>query len=297
MTSSAMPIFLLGAMRSGTTYFRNVLSANSQILSLGSELNRFWTAHGVPTGAVPSCAPLSEQDITTEAIENIRSYFERRYKTRNYPQHFCFRTYRKFRYKNETIFKSGEPFYLLNKSTHLLNKIPLVNSVFPDAKYIYLMRDIHSQCNSLFKHFNRTEKTGRFSLSYPQKDGHCWSYIEKQATDPESKNWNFTDLPAYWINLNKFALQALRQLPKSQVLIVNYTDVVKNLPDVLSTVADFLNLESINTLVSTNLINNQTSSPLTQWKNDLSKKQILDINQSIENNLTSFNFIEQNIDF
>ena len=172
-------LFLLGTMRSGTTYFRNVLSANNNFQVLGSELNDFWTKIGnAPCGVVTECPPRATQDATNEIKMAVRNAFFQQFNRRNHPVQLIRRGYRRIRYGNETLFKNGEPYFLLNKSTHLPNKLEYINEIFPDARFIYILRDIYSQSHSLARHFDVHIKKTPISIFLPDKPGHCAGIAE-----------------------------------------------------------------------------------------------------------------------
>ncbi len=291
MANIFTPLFLLGVMRSGTTYFRNVLASNAQIMSLGSELNRFWTMHGVPSGTVEVCAPLTASDCVATTIENVHNYFNQRYLSRNYPKALCYRAYRKLRYGNETLVKNGSPFYLLNKSTHFQNKIKFVDAVFPDAKFIFIVRDVYSQSYSLFKHFENDEKNGKYHACYPNQPGYCWSFYKKGKHNNPC-GWGLADLPRYWVEMNYLAMCDLNAVAKDRVLYIDYTDVVNDLPVVLDRVAAFLQTEQINKRVSSHLVNNQTTRPLLQWRDEFSADQTSIIKDFIAENKAKYNYIQ-----
>ncbi|NOY54034.1 MAG: hypothetical protein GXP58_10540 [Deltaproteobacteria bacterium] len=69
-------LFLLGVMRSGTIFFRNLFSANRRIQVVGSEMNRFWTEVGcVPCGTV-ACCPSGSASDAVEVCDRVRRAFD-----------------------------------------------------------------------------------------------------------------------------------------------------------------------------------------------------------------------------
>lgn len=283
-------------MRSGTTFFRNVISSNRNILSLGPELNNLWTNTGqAPCGLVPSNPPKTADDATDYIRMQVRTYFESHFNSKNTPKQIAYRAYRKIRFGNESIIKNGRPFYLLDKETQLLNKMPYLNEIFPDAKFIVLIRNIYSYTNSLKKHLERISRGKKFIVLSPESNEHGWRFIPIQQRStilPEEKNeYTFAEIPKYWINQNLLLLDFLREQDKSRILYIHYQDIIEELPNVLFRVGEFLCLPNINRRIRTNLVNNQTNDPLNQWKQDLTNEQIAQIEHIVKSNEQRYQFI------
>ena len=287
-------LFLLGVMRSGTTFFRNVLSANRFIQPLGSELNSFWTNVGdAPCGAVPLCLPRSEEDVTDEVAKRVFAYFDENYMRRNSPCRIIHRTYRRFRFGNGTILKGGAPFFILNKSTHLLNKIGYINALFPRAKFIFIVRDIFSHAYSLDRHFAKYTSKTPVSISLPEGPGYCWSFNPKKEGDHES--YRFSDIPRYWIEQQYTALKSLQKVDNGRVLYVKFEDVVGQLDQVVERVARFLGVTDLNHDICKKLVNNTTVDPLHQWQLEMPEFQLGEVRKVIDGFHEQYAFIEKQI--
>jgi hypothetical protein len=267
-------LFLLGAMRSGTTYFRNILSTNSNIQVLGSELNQFWTKTGkAPCGLVKNCPPMMDTDVTTEIETDVRHYFDQQYRMRNSPYKCLYRTYRRLRYGNESLIKSGNPYYLLNKSTHLLNKVPFIDRLFPEALYICIIRNPYAQAYSLYRHLMLLQETG-WSMSYPtQPTGSCWSF-RPCTTNTKPTPIMFHDIARYWVEQNTMLINALDNRAASRVIYIAYEDLVTKPNSTLDYLKDFLEMDRLNINFSRRPVNHFSHNPLNDWEKELTKEQI-----------------------
>lgn len=278
-------IFLLGVMRSGTTYLRNIIASNPNVLTFYGELNEFWTRYGgAPCGTTPKCPQMSSSDLNPEVKSYVHNYFLEFYNDRNRLIRLLHRAYRKARYTNETIVKKGQPFYIVNKSTHLVNKIPYIDAIFPEARYIFIIRDIFSQANSLKLHLERMLKTGKWLVNYPKDKGDCWSFqqtVNKKKPTGSSKI-DFNDIPRYWLDQNMMALRALSNLGRSRTLHVNYTDLVEDPKTTILKLEHFLGIKWFQKNISQKLVNNLSSDPLHEWRVRLLPDEISSI-QSIIN--------------
>ncbi|MFP3982438.1 MAG: sulfotransferase family protein [Desulfurivibrionaceae bacterium] len=288
-------LFLLGLMRSGTTFFRNVLSANNNIQVLGSELNKFWTEIGqAPCGTVPQCPVRIRDDATEEISSAVQKWFAQNYQNRNSLYNLTYRTYRLARYGNQTLLKYGDPYYLLNKSTHLNNKIAFVDRIFPEAKFIFIIRDIYSHSNSLYRHLLRMQRKG-YTIYPPDDKGSCWGFVpdrEKNTNDDISgnKTFSFEDVPAYWFQHNLIAIKVLAKLAQDRVFYIQFDDIVRDLPSILHRLGQFLHGE-LNQKTTRKLINNYTVDPLEEWKETLTERQMKAIDNMIETNRNDYEYI------
>ena len=240
--------FILATLRSGTTYFRNILASNQNILTFPRELNSFWTEYGqAPCGVSAQCPACKAEDLTDETRAVVQKFFYDSYKNRNSVSRLTYRTYRKFRYNNETVVKKGQPFYVLNKSTHLLNKISYVNSIFPESRFIFILRDIYSQCNSLKRHLAKMDKMGKWLIQYPSEPKECWRFIPINDTKTDKSanqtGYVFRDICRYWIEQNSTALRDLEKIPRDRKLFIKFSDITNNIEKVLSKVETFLEID------------------------------------------------------
>jgi hypothetical protein len=274
-------LFLLGAMRSGTTYFRNILSTNRNIQVLGSELNQFWTDTGkAPCGLVENCPPLMDTDVTTEIETDVRHYFNQQYRKRNSIYNYVYRSYRRLRYGNESLIKSGSPYYLLNKSTHLLNKIPYVDRIFPEALYICIIRNPYSQAYSLHRHLTQIQRSGWNANLPTEPTGSCWSFSRNSSTiKPE--DISFQELIRYWVDQNTMLIKALDNLAAKRTIYVTYEDLVKDPNSVLNKLECFLDIDQLKTDFSRKPVNYFNHNPLYDWENKLTKEQIDSIKSTL----------------
>ncbi|NOY54033.1 MAG: sulfotransferase [Deltaproteobacteria bacterium] len=61
-----------------------------------------------------------------------------------------------------------------------MNKIGYLRGIFPDARFLILVRDIYSQANSLRKHLRRIAARGLIP-GYRPGTGECWFFAERRA--------------------------------------------------------------------------------------------------------------------
>jgi len=277
-------------MRSGTTFFRNLLSSNRRIQVVGSEMNRFWTEVGrAPCGTVPCCPSRSASDAV-EVRDRVRRAFELFYRRRNHPMQLVYRGYRKIRYVNETILKRGEPFFILNKSTHLMNKIGYLRAIFPEARFIILVRDIHSQACSLRKHFRRIAERRGLIPEYRPGTGECWSFSKggRCAAWEES----FDSIPLAWMDLHIQAWTAQRDSGAERVRWIGYEELCRDPLAVLADLEPFLGIP-LNRRVNCKFVNTSGRDPMHAWARELSAEERAIIERVISDRRADYERIMQ----
>jgi hypothetical protein len=135
------PIFLVGCMRSGTTMLADLLGQHPNIIHCPFELRGVWSRAGNVPMASPKthdrkCPCLKETDVRPGQAERLSRAFIAEMKKNKGSRNINHATF-------------------LNKNPHLGNKLPFVNALFPDARFIWIYRDMPSVAASLKKILNR----------------------------------------------------------------------------------------------------------------------------------------------
>ena len=130
-------------MRSGTTLLADLLGIHPNIIHCPFELRMVWSRVGNVPMASPktrdrTCPCLKETDVRPGQRERLsRAFLQEMIKNKGTKS------------LNNALF--------LNKNPHLGNKLPFVNSLFPNARFIWIYRDMPSVAASLKKILNRKE--------------------------------------------------------------------------------------------------------------------------------------------
>jgi len=152
----ADPIFIVGCIRSGTTILHRMmvehLSSCVPLDARDFEGTRFWSAHGVPIGCPLTgtrCPGMAASDLDTGRQERIRQALR------------------------------GRRGQIVNKNPHLSNKIGLLQSIFPEARFVHIVRSVLSVVSSTKLHFERVSagrnKRGVSFVHYwPDEPLPCW---------------------------------------------------------------------------------------------------------------------------
>ncbi len=151
------PLFLVGTVRSGTTYFARCVEDHPQVINAGFELSKEWHELAGIEIATPglSCAhcPPAGPEAVAGREDQVRDGFAQLHAAKGG--------------------WSGTRFF--NKSPHLWNKLPLVRALFPDAVLLVTSRDLRSTVASAKRLWEKMEKDWGMKHYLPEDPDACWS--------------------------------------------------------------------------------------------------------------------------
>lgn len=298
------PLFITGCMRSGTTILVDELSSHPQLLKIGVELNKVWTEIG---GApmLETC-PCSE-NLETSSIHtfNMTNYIHQFInESKGFKRHLM-RTSSKIENNLGRVFYDWDNLVPMNKSPHLINKIEYVKALFPQSKFIYIIRDIYNQSASLKIHLEKLYHQKNEINYFDENSNDCWERVvvnQRKATWSDKNIFpeSFKPIPLSWLKLNYYGLKSLKKLPKEDFVILNYDDLLSNKSEFYEHIFAFLNLKqshqkAVEKIKNTNtkIINTTTKGTLNKkWKTILTEEEKKVIDLTIQENKATYQFIE-----
>jgi len=225
------PVFLVGTVRSGTTFFPVMLqraSAN-KLVYCGFEMNAFWTRTGkvsIAMGETAEC--VTGEARGAEDAEPLQSVRLRK----------VFFEFLRDKAKVELGDADPTTLRILNKNPFLCNKLPLVSKLFPDAQYIWIHRNLISVVAStkILTQINylNTLYWWHWPLSDDQNTPRCFSgypgMIPPKGID--RSRWfpggNIRYLAEYWLESNEAVKKHFKTLPKEKYIEISYESFVEN---------------------------------------------------------------------
>lgn len=295
------PVFILGLMRSGTTLLLNILSEHPQLLKIGVELNSIWTKIG---GACcqGECHYKTAKDVKPEYVVNMTNYFKENIvqyqKGRQGWKRFLF----SIKFGSGGIRKDWDQIIPINKSPHLSNKSLYLHEMFPESKFVHIIRSVHSHSYSMKRHFEKDFEQRKFVNYLPEDGKNCWTRMHQDDLDNKDQSRlfpsNFSLIPEAWINMNYQAIKDLEECGSEDYRIFSYEDLVNKPEKVLPEIFEFLKLDAKHEKQISKIVgrqrksfNTHTKDPMNDWKTKLTLEEQQDIQQIINENSEKYDYI------
>jgi len=235
------PIFILGTGRSGTTILGIVLSMHKDVAFL-NEPKALWHAVYPYEDVIGNYTRekafyrLDEKHVD----ENVKKYANRLYGF----------------YLISTLSKR-----VVDKYPEMIFRVPFLKEIFPDAKFLFLIRNGWDTCKSIDTWSKRLgkEEQGEIHDWWGAND-RKWNLLVEQivSKDEDLKQFideikdfkNHTDRAAVeWIVTMKEGLKVLEKYPQNTML-VKYEELVSNSEKVLNNILEFTELDKDETFIN-----------------------------------------------
>jgi len=228
------PIFIIGTGRSGTTILGTLLSIHPHIGFL-NEPKAMW--HSI----------FPEEDVLGHFSNSVAQY---RLEPAHASEEVCERAHRLFGAYLKFMFASR----LVDKNPELTFRVPFIQKIFPDAKFVFIVRNGIDTCSSIAKWNEENE------IHFENGDVHNWwgvnnrkwKHLHEQLilTDPSLNEINdvFSDLNSTtdraaveWIITMREGLNQMKNNPNSFHLL-RYEQLLENPSDILTELLSFCDL-------------------------------------------------------
>jgi len=232
------PIFIVGAMRSGTTLLSNTLGRSDGIVHCPFELKDVWSEEGkVPTASPKTrdtkCPQLFASDVQVGQFESLSRAFEERYKQNNV--------------------KKLSDARFLNKNPHLCNKLEFVDALFPDAQYVWIYRllpFVVASLKALFEGGLRRQQTWHYWPESSDDVNHrCWEafHFQPPPRDIDSRRCfpggDVVFLAEYWLESNKATAEFFSGVGKGKGCKVDFDRLIDGPGPELELIFNFLGMK------------------------------------------------------
>ncbi|MCA1707778.1 MAG: sulfotransferase, partial [Actinobacteria bacterium] len=193
------PIFIIGGPRSGTHFLYLTLRDHSHLAHWRpSEAHEVWEADYHPSLRGWESNVLGPADIRPDAAARIKRSF-----------YLC----------------AGGSKRFIDKTPRNVLRVPFIDALFPDARYIFLQRDGRETTNSLINAWRSTRyKTYRLPEphSIPGTDPAWWKFVLYPGWLDDTRGPLEVVAAKQWALSNDYALDALREVPEERWLKVRY---------------------------------------------------------------------------
>jgi len=235
--ANCRPIFLIGAARSGTKMLRDVIASHPAIDRVPYDINFIWR--------------LGNESLAHDEL---------------IPDHVTPRIAGRIQ-KKLFAYKQGAPF-LIEKTVSNSLRVPFVDAIFPDAKYIFLFRDGRDVVESTYRQWNAPPDWNYLlekALVFPLLDapGYAWRYgmnlIRKgspvahktvtwgpryEGIDQDVATKDLIEVCAIqWSRCVERAYSSLQTLGAAKALKIKYEDFVSRPQHHLIKIAEFIGID------------------------------------------------------
>ena len=205
------PVFIIAAPRSGSTLLYESLVKHPDFVSVKGESHAL--IEGIPELSIVAKQFASNQldadDASSSVTEQLHARFLAACRTHN----------------NQALSLANAPFRFLEKTPKNALRINFISAMYPDAKFVYLVREPVANISSIMDAW----KSGKF-VTYPQLPGWHgdWSLLlppdwQSQRNKPLASVATFQ-----WAQTHISAIEALNKLPKERVHVVSYEHFVQS---------------------------------------------------------------------
>jgi hypothetical protein len=233
------PIIIIGAARSGTKFLRGLLGAHPDCHAIPYDINFIWR---LGHQQAPDDA-LSTEDYTPRDIAHIRQIIFRMAKV-----------------------DPADRGYLIEKTVSNTLRVPLVHHIFPEARFIHLVRDGLDVVESAYRTWQEPPQIGylfqklryfplssyRYALWYVgnmirgrlsrKQDAPIWGpRYPGIAEDVRTKDL-LTVCARQWAICVQMAHESLAKLPQDSQTTVRYESLVTE-PETMARLCEFIGVE------------------------------------------------------
>jgi len=223
------PVIILAAPRSGSTLLFETLSEARDVWTIGGESHQI--IEGIKT-LNPNFARVDSNRLTeihaSERVSHfLRSRFARLLRDRDGREFFHHRTIRQLRF--------------VEKTPKNALRVPFMDKVFPDARYIFLLRDARANLSSMMEAW----RSGRW-VTYPRLRGWRgppWSLLLPPGWQ-QLNGQSLERICAFqWHSANRIVLEDLQRVPRQRWITVNYQSMVDEPEQTIERLCEFAGLE------------------------------------------------------
>jgi hypothetical protein len=195
------PIFIIGAPRSGTSILFSILRSSAALAHWPGEAHEVWEAEHHPALRGWESNALDAADADADTTARIRRSF---------------------------FLVTGRK-RLIDKTPRNALRIPFVKAIFPNAHFVFLMRDGRENVNSLINAW-RTPRYRTYRLpephSIPGVDPVWWKFVLYPGWKDDEQGPLERVCARQWVASNEFALDAFEEVDAAHRVDVRYENLV-----------------------------------------------------------------------
>lgn len=293
MKNSYSPVIIIGAGRSGTNMLRDTLTKIQGVNTWPcDEINYIWRHYNISH---------PNDEFTTEmATDRVKKYIQKQF---------------------DKMVTSSSTSHLVEKTCANSLRVNFVNEVFPDAKFIHIVRDGRDVVESAKKRWTASLEPGYISqkvkfvpksdlpyygfryftnriykLFSKEKRLASWGPDFKELDDVLNQDYTLEEVCAFqWKASVDRASESFKSIPDSQIYTVYYEKLTANPARYIKEICDFLNIEYTDQMI-TEITEDISNSSVGKGQKKLEENQLLEkVNNIIESTMEKHGYGTQNL--
>ncbi len=286
------PVIIIGCPRSGTSLLFRLLSTSPELWSLYRESNDIWNGFYKHIGKDFNNEVLTDRDLNEEGKTFLLNEFHK-HSLNNYKIGYFTREYllkNPFMYGAVEIITSINQIYknaflkeykIIEKTPKNCFRIPFINKLFNDCKFIFLKRDGRSNINSLIEGWQQPNKYIRGQAKnivlnikgYSENNRKSWKYVLPPDWEAYT-NKPLEEVCAFqWISSNQHAIEGLSTIPNDRKYTIRYEDLSENTYEIIENLCRFIDIPFSDELKKIShkppLVNYVTKPSKDKWKKNI----------------------------
>jgi uncharacterized protein (TIGR03032 family) len=221
------PVFIVCSPRSGSSLFFETLAQSPSVWTVGGE------SHAI-IESIPTLHPaqrrhhsnrLDASDATPDVIAQLERAFAAKLRDRD----------------GRTPRANATGLRMLEKTPKNSLRVPFLAEAFPDARFVYLYRDMRDTMSSMLDAW----RSGKF-VTYPQLpewDGPPWSLLLTPGWRELSGRPLAEIVASQWSAATRYLLDDLEQLSPDRWCVAGYDALIKEPQQEMQRLAQFLEIE------------------------------------------------------
>ena len=213
------PIFIIGAPRSGTSILFSVIRSSRHLAHWPGEAHEVWEADHHPALRGWESNVLSAQDADDATVARIRRAF---------------------------LLTTGVRRRLIDKTPRNSLRVPFIDRIFPDASYVWLVRDGRDNVNSLINAW-RSPRYRTYELperhSIPGVDPRWWKFVLYPGWREDLRGPLERICARQWVASNDAIADAFQTIPTERRTEVRYEALVESPANEVARILDFIGVE------------------------------------------------------
>ena len=241
------PIFILSAPRAGSSLLYKILSHSPTVWTIGKESHEIFEKilklHPANRGYHSNALGVEDADLSTAITVKIN--FLKQLKNR----------------ERQPLLNRVSTARMLEKTPKNALRIPFLNEIFPDAKFIYLYRHPHENISSIVAAWQSQK-----CVTYPQLPHWNYGLYWSMLLIPNWRELRHKPLidiaTAQWKIANQEIINNLELLDKKRWCAISYSDLIAHPQTEIQRLCDFAEIEWKNNLRAGKLpLTNSTITP------------------------------------